>query len=517
MTPDTDTVRVTGLTVAAPGGRLLIRDASLTLRPGHLVALTGPSGAGKTTLLRAIAGFLPPGTTRTAGQVNVLGHDVFTLPDRELRTLRATLLAYVAQDPGSALNPRMRVRTLIRELAADRTPGAVAALLAEVRLPDEGRLSLRRPGALSGGQQRRVALARALARRPRILLLDEPTAGLHPELRDEIAALLRRLAHDHRLAVAFSCHDPEVVSQYADETVELDRLLARTREQTATRTPLLEKAATRTGPGTPLLEETAARTCATPGTPLLDVRDLRVSFNRNTPALDGVGFHVAPGSAAGIVGASGSGKTTLVRAVVGLHPATSGTISLAGTVLSTHLTGRTREQRRRIQLVTQNPLGALNPSRTIGATIGRPMRLHRRCPPGDLRERVAGLLEQVGLPPAFADRYPHELSGGQRQRVAIARALAADPDVLICDEITSALDATTGESIMNLLTRLRKQHGLALVLISHDLPLIADRTDTVTVLESGRTAETGPTADVFATPRHPATHALLATTPRTGP
>ncbi|MDX2897161.1 ATP-binding cassette domain-containing protein, partial [Streptomyces scabiei] len=218
---DSPAVRVSDLTVTAPDGRHLLSEASLTARPGRLLALTGPSGAGKTTLLRALTGLLPPGTTRTAGHVDVLGHDVFALTDRELRTLRGTRLAYVGQDPGSGLNPRMRVRTLVRELAADRDPKAVAALLAEVRLPDDGRLAGRRPGALSGGQQRRVALARALARRPDLLLLDEPTAGLHPELRDEIAELLRHLAREHHLAVILSCHDHAVVERVADDIVEL--------------------------------------------------------------------------------------------------------------------------------------------------------------------------------------------------------------------------------------------------------------------------------------------------------
>ncbi|KOG43273.1 ABC transporter ATP-binding protein, partial [Streptomyces resistomycificus] len=218
---DAPAVRVTDLTVTTPDGRHLLREASLTVHPGRVVALTGPSGAGKTTLLRALTGLLPAGTARTAGQVDVLGQDVFALTERELRTLRGTRLAYVGQDPGSGLNPRMRVRSLVRELAADRSAEAVTALLAEVRLPDDGRLAARRPGALSGGQQRRVALARALARRPDVLLLDEPTAGLHPELREEIAELLRHLAREHHLAVAFSCHDPTVVERFADDVVEL--------------------------------------------------------------------------------------------------------------------------------------------------------------------------------------------------------------------------------------------------------------------------------------------------------
>uniref|UniRef100_UPI001F0B073B ABC transporter ATP-binding protein n=1 Tax=Streptomyces neyagawaensis TaxID=42238 RepID=UPI001F0B073B len=247
--------------------------------------------------------------------------------------------------------------------------------------------------------------------------------------------------------------------------------------------------------------------------PVLDVRGLCVVFGRRSdvPALDGVSLSVAPGAATGIVGASGSGKTTLVRAVVGLQPITAGTIRLDGAPLSTGLRGRSREQRRRVQLVTQNPLGALNPSRTVGAALGRPLRLHRRCASGAAPVRVAELLEQVGLPAEFTSRYPHELSGGQRQRVAIARALAADPDVLICDEVTSALDTATAQSIMDLLVRLREERGTALVLISHDLPLIADRTDTVTVLDAGRGVESGPTATVFTAPTHEATRALLRT------
>ncbi|MDX2602623.1 ATP-binding cassette domain-containing protein [Streptomyces caniscabiei] len=519
--------RVTDLAVSAPDGRTVLHDAALTLRPGQLLALTGPSGSGKTTLLRALTGLLPPGTTRTAGRVEVFGQDVFALSERELRALRRERLAYVGQDPGSGLNPRMRVRSLLRELSGDRTPEAVRALLAEVRLPDDdGRLAARRPAALSGGQQRRVTLARALARRPRILLLDEPAAGLHPELRDDIGELLLHLAREHQLAIALSCHDRELVERIADEVVDLTAPYPRPlrgagncatsphEPAPARTTELPELSGARGSKGhSPWRTGRVGAAGATPSTaPVLAVDDLRVTFARRrsaAPALDGVALRVAPGAATGIVGASGSGKTTLVRAVVGLQPITAGTISLDGVPLSTGLRGRSREERRRIQLVTQNPLGALNPSRTVGAAIGRPMRLHRRCPTGEVPARVTDLLEQVGLLPSYADRYPHELSGGQRQRVAIARALAADPDVLICDEVTSALDSTTAEAIMDLLVRLREERGTALVLISHDLPLIADRTDTVTVLDAGRAVESGRTADIFTAPSHPATKALL--------
>ncbi|WP_320785187.1 ABC transporter ATP-binding protein [Streptomyces sp. CRN 30] len=493
--PDAPAAEVTGLTVTAADGRHLVRGAWLELRPGRLVALTGPSGSGKTTLLRALTGLLPPGTTRTAGHVEVLGHDVLALPERELRALRRDRLAHVGQDPASGLNPRMRVRSLVRELAPDRGTGRgadpVADLLAQVRLGDEDRLSARRPGALSGGQQRRVALARALARRPAVLLLDEPTAGLHPGLRDEIGDLLRHLAREHRLAVAFSCHDAALVARIADEVVELG---AAPRRFAAAR------------PAAPVRE-------APTGPPLLDVRDVSVTFRRGTvPVLHGVGLTVPPGAAVGVVGASGCGKTTLVRAVVGLQPVTTGTVLLDGVPLRAGPRGRDREQRRRVQFVTQNPLGALNPSRTVGDTVGRPLRLHRRRPPDRVAARVTELLDQVGLGPEYAGRYPHELSGGQRQRVSIARALAAEPDVLICDEVTSALDGGTAEAIMDLLGGLRTRHALALVLISHDLPLVADRTDTVTVLDAGRVVESGRTAQVFAAPAHPATAALLART-----
>jgi peptide/nickel transport system ATP-binding protein len=506
--PDKPVVEVSGLTVTASGGRHLVEGAGLRLRPGRLVALTGPSGSGKTTLLRALTGLLPPGTTRTAGRVEVLGHDVLALPERELRALRRDRLAYVGQDPGSGLNPRMRVRSLIRELAADRDRAKgtdlVAVLLDEVRLPDRDRLSARRPGALSGGQQRRVALARALARRPEVLVLDEPTAGLHPGLRDEIGGLLRHLAREHRLAVVFSCHDAGLVGRVADDMVELGARTPRSAVRAGRAASPVTGAApvTRAAPvadAVPVLE-----------VPVLEVRNLSVGFARGAaPALHGVGLGVAPGSAAGVVGESGSGKTTLVRAVVGLQAVTSGTVALDGVPLRSGLRGRDREQRRRIQLVTQDPLGALNPSRTVGDTVGRPLRLHRRRPTREVAARVAELLAQVGLPPGYARRYPHELSGGQRQRVSIARALAAEPDVLICDEVTSALDCSTAEAIMDLLGRLRARQGLALVLISHDLPLIADRTDTVTVLEAGRVVESGRTAEVFAAPAHPATSGLL--------
>ncbi|WP_107358123.1 ABC transporter ATP-binding protein [Streptomyces agglomeratus] len=480
-------VKVTGLTVAAPDGRLLLDGGGLEIRPGRVTALTGPSGCGKTTLLRAVTGVLPPGARCTGGRVEALGHDVLSLGPAALRALRRRRVAYLGQDPGSGLNPRMKVRRLLAEVAVDRHPDAVRALLAEVQLPTDNGFMARRPGELSGGQQRRVALARALARRPAVLLLDEPTAGLDPDLRDEIAELLRHLAVHHRLAVALSCHDADLVARLADDVTDLspDTL------------------------GPPAAPRPAARARPLPegegggegeGEPRLSVSGLRAAFvqgGRGVPVLYDVGLTVAAGASTGIVGPSGSGKTTLVRAVVGLHRPTAGTVTLDGVRLAPAAQGRTREQRRRLQLVPQDPLGTLNPSRTVGETLGRPLRLHRRAGRREAPARVLELLEQVGLPANFADRYPHELSGGQRQRASIARALAADPDVLVCDEVTSALDDRTAGSVMDLLEDLRERRGLALVLISHDLRMVASRTESLLVLSAGRVAESGATRQIL--------------------
>ncbi|WP_128429310.1 ABC transporter ATP-binding protein [Streptomyces cyaneus] len=483
-------VRVSGLTVTAPNGRLLLDGADLELTPGHVTAVVGPSGCGKTTLLRAVTGTLPQGTERTTGSITVLGQDPLALPAPALRALRRHHLAFVGQDPGSALNPRMKVRRLLSEVAVDKSAEAIRAQLAEVRLPVDDGLPDRRIGGLSGGQQRRVALARALARRPAVLLLDEPTAGLDPALRDEIADLLRHLAESHRLAIGLSCHDPALVDRLADEVVDLSGA-----RPTATVRQVAPKPAPIAPDGPPTLTVTALHAA-------------HLHRGRRVPVLHDIGLTLAAGSRLGVVGASGSGKTTLLRALVGLHVPTAGSIELESTGLAPTAHRRSRDQRRRLQLVPQDPLGTLNPSRTVGAALRRPLLLHRRSGRAEAPGRVLELLEQVGLPAAFADRYPHELSGGQRQRVSIARALAADPDVLICDEVTSALDADTAVAVMDVLTELRDRRDLSLILVSHDLHLVADRTDSVVVMSEGRIVDSGPTTQLFSSPTHPVTVAL---------
>ncbi|MEV5595446.1 ATP-binding cassette domain-containing protein [Streptomyces sp. NPDC052496] len=493
-------VTVTDLEIALATGPVLLRRTGLTLHAGRIAALTGPSGSGKTTLLRALIGELPQGAHVTSGSIDVLGRDVLTLAPEALRTLRRRHVAYVGQDPGSALNPRMTARRLITELAADPSPEAVDHILAECHLPRP--LAHHRPGALSGGQQRRLALARALARRPEVLLLDEPTAGLDAELRDDITALLRRLATEHGLAVVMAGHDPHVVESCADSVVTLE----------AGATPYAPEAAPPPAPHAPEAvppspyapaavlpaQGRPARRPATVSAPAgdpaavaegLHAENLHVAFTHRGHthhALEGAGLHIPAGSATGITGPSGCGKTTLLRTLAGLQVPRTGTLTWNGRPLPANARKRSRDQQRRIQFVPQNPLGALNPSRTIGATLTRPLRLHRVVTPPELPERVGSLLEAVGLPRDFAHRYPHELSGGQRQRASIARALATEPDLLLCDEVTSALDPATATAVLDLLTRLRAERRLTLVLVSHELELVTAYTGTVHLLRSGR-------------------------------
>lgn len=488
MTDSPALVSVTGLEIAVPGGPVLLAGAGLTLRPGRITALTGPSGSGKSTLLRAVIGDLPDGARVVSGTVHVLGHDVLALPEDRLRALRRHRVAYVGQDPGSALDPRMRVRHLVAETAADPSPRAVRDLLAACLLPVADGLPDRRPGALSGGQQRRVALARALARRPVVLLLDEPTAGLDTALRDEIGDLLRRLAGTRRLGIVLACHDPALVERCADDVVDL---------RPAARTAPCPGRPEQIPPGAARPPDRA------PGAGLA-ARGLTVTFTqggRSHRALAGADFAVAPGAATGVIGPSGSGKTTLLRVLAGLQRPDAGGLTLDGRALPALARRRGRTDRRRVQLVPQNPLGALNPARTVGATLARPLRLHRAATRSELPGRVAELLEQVGLPADFARRHPHELSGGQRQRVSIARALAPAPDVLLCDEVTSALDPGTAGAVLELLARLRAERGTALVLVSHELHLVAAYTDTVHVLEAGRITTVGDTRRTLPTAR----------------
>ncbi|MFD3887300.1 ABC transporter ATP-binding protein [Streptomyces microflavus] len=470
-------ITVSGLQVRLPQGPVLLPETTAQIHAGRVTALMGASGSGKTTLLRALIGHLPPGAAVT-GTLDVLGRTPHQLPDGELRALRRTTVAYVGQDPGSALNPRMTARRLVAELATDPGDKAVRELLAECRLPVDTGIADRRPSALSGGQQRRVALARALARSPRILLLDEPTAGLDHAVREEIAHLLRHLATSRNLAIVIATHDAHLAETYAEHTIRLSPGAA----------PPARTAVGLPSPTDPRPTPTGGRIAA------LSVDAHFGNHRRKSAALTDVAFSAARGTATAVIGPSGSGKTTLLRVLAGLHPNHSGHLTLDGHPLAAQVRRRTREQQRRIQLVPQNPLATLNPRHTVGRQLTRPLRLHADLPSSVHPARVAELLAQVGLSADHADRYPGELSGGQRQRVSIARALAAGPDILLCDEVTSALDADTAIGIMDLLTRLRTRHQMTLVVVSHEHHLVARYTGTVHLLDAGHITDSGPTA-----------------------
>ncbi|QNP74791.1 ATP-binding cassette domain-containing protein [Streptomyces roseirectus] len=491
---------VRALRVETEDGHAVLDAVDLDLGPGELLAVVGESGSGKSTLARAVLGQVAAGLRHAGGEVWLDGRGVLRLDEREVRKLRASVCGYVAQDPRTALSPHLRVDAQITEvLRARQVPKA--------QWPEEVERSLRlaglgpgfvrrRPHRLSGGQRQRVALAVALAGRPRLLVLDEPTSALDTVTAAAFLTDLTRLRRETGTAVLLVSHDLGAVATVADRVVVVERGRIAAHALSAP-----EPAPTPVEDGPPPASE-----------PLLTANGVRLL--RPAPVLDGVSLTLGPGDCLTVVGPSGSGKSTLLRCLAGLERPTGGDVHLDGRPLAPDVRDRSRRQRLRVQLVPQDPYGSLNPRHTVATIVGRPLRLRGGIPTEAQPREVERLLGLVGLDPELAGRQPQALSGGQRQRVALARALAAGPDVLLCDEVTSALDPSVAAGITALIARLRRELGLAVVMVTHDLSVAARLGGHVAVLDGGLIRETGPAGQVLRHPEHAVTRALIAAVPR---
>ncbi|MFJ1651370.1 dipeptide ABC transporter ATP-binding protein [Streptomyces sp. NPDC088337] len=500
----------------------VVREVSWEVAEGHTLALVGESGSGKSTVAATLLGHLRHGSRITGGSVHVDGKDVFALPARELRRLRGGTVAMVAQNAGHALTPSMRVGRQIQEAGGD-VP--VLDLLEQVRLPRPAELARRYPHELSGGQQQRVAIAMAIAARPKVLVLDEPTTGLDVVTQRSVLDLIGALRDELGLAAVLVSHDLGVVAHMADEVTVLRS--GRTVESAPTRRlfaapqdpytkRLLASVPRLDDAGLALVSETGEREirprAALPPEAEVAVaaRDVTIDYG-SSRAVHGVCFDVRRGEVLALVGESGSGKSTLAWTLAGLRTPSGGTMTHESGDLARPAGKRPLALRRRVQLVFQNADTSLNPRRSVGDAIRRPLRFFGTVEGRtEAAARARELISDVRLDPAFADRLPAQLSGGQRQRIGIARALAGGPDVLIADEITTALDVSVQADVLRLLDDLRRERQLACLFISHDLAVVRGIADRVVVLRHGVVVEEGPTEAVFTEPGHPYTRQLMA-------
>jgi peptide/nickel transport system ATP-binding protein len=508
----------------------LVRDLSFTLNRGETLAIAGESGSGKSITSLAIMGLLPPPAVRvTRGSVRLGGTDLIGLPEARLRALRGDRIAMIFQEPMTSLNPVLTVGTQLAEAIRAHDPvgraearaRALAALKA-VRLSQPERRLDQYPHELSGGMRQRVMIAMALALRPEVLIADEPTTALDVTVQREVLDLLRDLQREMGTAIILITHDMGVVAEMADrvivmqggrqvETAATAELFASPRAQY---TRDLLAAVPRMGAGAPRAPVVSP--------PVATLRDVEVRFplrggvlgrvTHQVHAVEGVSFDIRRGETFALVGESGCGKSTIARAMVGLVPH-RGRIEIAGQALETLDTDGRKAMRRRVQMVFQDPMAALDPRMRVGDLIAEPLVIHGVGTRADQRDRAADLMARVGLSADQLDRYPHEFSGGQRQRICIARALALQPDLIIADESVSALDVSVQARVLDLLRTLQQDFGVAYLFISHDMAVVENISDRVAVMFMGQIVETGTRAQVFGNPQHPYTRRLIEAVP----
>ncbi|MEU1506894.1 ABC transporter ATP-binding protein [Kitasatospora sp. NPDC005748] len=514
----------TGRGVSAAPGVRAVDGVGFELAAGETLGLVGESGSGKSTTALALLRMLPPGGRITGGSVELDGQDLAVLPEPALRELRGRRIAMIFQDPMSSLNPVLTVGKQLDEAlrahgTADRTARAARAveLLGLVGIPDAAGRLRDHPHQFSGGQRQRIMIALALAHEAEVLVADEPTTALDPTVQQQILRLLARINRETGTALVVISHDLGVIARTCRRILVMreGRVVeqGRTAEVLAAPRHPYTKELLAAVPRLDAPSEAAAN--STPGPePLLTVSGVGKTYGprrRAVTALDGVDLVLHPGETLGLVGESGSGKSTLARALVQVHAPSAGTIRFRGEEFGR---GGGAAARREVQMVFQDPYASLNPRMTAGQIIAEPLIAHGLGDRATREKRVAELLRQVGLDPAAADRHPRAFSGGQRQRIGIARALAPEPSVLICDEPVSALDVSVQAQVIELLARLQRELGLAILFIAHDLAVVRQVSHRIAVMHRGRIVETGPADRVVTAPEHPYTAELLAAVPR---
>jgi peptide/nickel transport system ATP-binding protein len=525
-------VQVDGLRVvtgSAPAEIAIVNDVSFSIARGEVVALIGESGSGKTTIALSLLGYARAGCRIAAGSVRVAGTDVRALSGKALADFRGRTVSYIAQSAAASFNPAQRVMAQVTEgvrihglMSRREAEDKARHLFGTLALPDPEQIGRRFPHQVSGGQLQRLMAAMALMTDPALVIMDEPTTALDVTTQIEVLRAFKAAVKERHTTALYVSHDLAVVAQIADRIVVLrDGAVQETGSTTRIlHVPGHDYTRDLLAAANPAARAQASASPVEAAAPVLRVEGLVAGYGPvgadglpALPVLRDVNLQIRSGGVLGVIGESGCGKSTLARVIAGLLPAARGTVVLGGEALPAHIAQRTHAQLRSIQIVFQSADLALNPAHRVGRILARPLRFYHGLDGNAAARRVRALLDMVRLPAGLADRYPSELSGGQKQRVNLARALAAEPSLVLCDEVTSALDTVVGAAVLELLAELRRELGLAYMFISHDLSTVRAICDEVMILYAGQVVEYAGRNALLAGPRHPYTDLLISSVP----
>jgi peptide/nickel transport system ATP-binding protein len=501
----------------------IIKGIDLILARGEVLGLIGESGAGKSTLGIASMAFTRQGCRISSGSIVFDGKELFGAPEEVLRKIRGNRIAYVAQSAAASFNPAHR---LIKQYAEAPVQHGVMSfeeatqeakdIYKRLLLPDPDHIGYRYPHQVSGGQLQRAMVAMAMACRPDLIIFDEPTTALDVTTQIEVLAAIKRIVRQFNTAAIYITHDLAVVAQIADRIMVLRfgklveendtrELIANPREDYTRR--LLSVRTLKEDKDLSQSEKDV----------ILEIDNVTASYTGKANVLEDIDLKIRRGRTVALVGESGSGKSTLARVITGLLPPSKGRVIYNGQELTRELRTRPKEQLRVMQMIYQMPDTALNPKQRVSKIIGRPLQFYFGLNEKKREQRVLELLEKIELSDKYYDRYPPELSGGEKQRICIARALAAEPDLIICDEVTSALDQLVAEGILKLLQDLQNELRVSYLFITHDLATVKAISDEIVVMLQGRIVEQGVKKEILTPPHHDYTDLLLSSVPEMDP